>query len=78
MVTDLPFIGREDERSQRIGGRAAMWAYTSLSALLSAIIVIHVVENGFTNLEAISLEITGFVLGWVVYFGTGLYYTRKM
>ena len=77
-MSDLPFIGREDERSQKIGGRAAMWAYTALSALLLAIIVMHAVENGFTNLGAIRLEIAGFVLGWVVYFGTGLYYTRKM
>jgi len=77
-MSDLPFIGREDERSQKIGGRAAMWAYTALSALLLAIIVMHAVENGFTNLGAIRLEIAGFVLGWVVYFGTGLYYTQKM
>ena len=77
-MPDLPFIGREDERSQKIGGRAAMWAYTALSALLLAIIVMHAVENGFTNLGAIRLEIAGFVLGWVVYFGTGLYYTQKM
>ncbi|MFC6906983.1 hypothetical protein [Halalkalicoccus tibetensis] len=77
-MSDLPFIGREDERSQKIGGRASMWAYIALSALLLAIIVMHVVENGFTNLGAISLEITGFVLGWVVYFGMGLYYTRAM
>ncbi|ADJ14204.1 hypothetical protein C497_15228 [Halalkalicoccus jeotgali B3] len=55
-----------------------MWAYIALSALLLAIIVMHVVENGFTNIGAISLEITGFVLGWVVYFGMGLYYTRAM
>jgi len=77
-MSDLPFIRREDERSRKIGGRAAMLAYTALSSLLLAIVVIHVVENGFTNLGAISLEITGFVLGWVVYFGAGLYYTRKM
>ena len=77
-MSDLPFIRREDERSQKIGGRAAMWAYTALSALLLAIIVVHAVKNGFTNLGAIRLEIAGFVLGWVVYFGTGLYYTQKM
>ncbi|MFD1570416.1 hypothetical protein [Halorubrum laminariae] len=77
-MSDLPFIGREDERSQKIGGRAAMLAYTALSALLLAIIVMHIIENGFTNLGAIRLEIAGFVLGWIVYFGAGLYYTRKM
>lgn len=77
-MSGLPFIGREDERSQRIGGRAAMWAYTALSALLLAVVVMHVVEHGFTNLGAVSLEIAGFVLGWVVYFGMGLYYTRAM
>ena len=77
-MSDLPFIGREDERSQKIGGRASMWAYITLSALLGSIIVEHVVSNGFTNLGSIRLEIAGFVLGWAVYFGTGLYYTRKM
>jgi len=77
-MSNLPFIRREDERSQKIGGRAAMWAYIALSTLFLAIIVVHVVENGFTNLGAISLEIAGFVLGWVVYFGMGLYYTRSM
>lgn len=77
-MSDLPFIGREDERSQKIGGRAAMWAFIALSSLLSAVIVMHVVENGFTNLGAIRLEIAGFVLGWAIYFGTGLYYTRAM
>ena len=76
-MAEVPFIGREDERSQKIGGRAAMWAYISLSALLLAIIVMHVVERGFTNLGAVRLEIAGFVLGWVVYFGAGLYYTRR-
>ena len=77
-MSDLPFIGKEDERSQKIGWRAGMWAYIALSALLLAIIVMHVVENGFTNLGAISFEIAGFVLGWVVYVGMGLYYTRTM
>lgn len=55
-----------------------MWAFTALSALLLAVIVAHVVENGFTNLGAVRLELAGFVLGWLVYFGTGLYYTRTM
>ena len=77
-MSDLPFVEKEDERSQKIGGRAAMWAYTALSALLLSIIVIHIIERGFTNLGAVRLEIAGFVLGWVVYFGTGLYYTRKI
>ena len=77
-MSDLPFVEKEDERSQKIGGRAAMWAYTALSTLLLSIIVMHAVENGFTDLGAIRLEIAGFVLGWVVYFGMGLYYTQKM
>lgn len=77
-MSNFPFIGRDDERSQKIGGRAAVWAFTVLSAFLLAIIVKHAVENGFTNLGAVRLEIAGFVLGWVVYFGMGLYYTRTM
>ncbi len=77
-MSKVPFIGTEDSRSKEIGGRAAMWAYTALSALLLAVIVLHVLENGFANLGAIRLEIAGFVLGWVVYFGMGLYYTRTM
>lgn len=77
-MAEIPFIGREDERSQIIGGRAALWAFTTLSAFLLAIIVMHVVENGFTNLGAVRPEFAGFVLGWVVYFGMGLYYTPTM
>lgn len=75
-MADVPLIGKADERSRKIGGRAAMWAYATLSAVLLAIVVTHVVENGFTNLGAVRLELAGFVLGWVVYFGTGLYYAR--
>lgn len=75
-MANVPLLGNEDERSRKIGGRAAVWAYTTLSAVLLAIVVTHVVENGFTNLGAVRLELAGFVLGWVVYFGTGLYYAR--
>lgn len=53
-----------------------MNAYVALSALLLGIVVRHVVVNGFTNLSAVSFEMKAFVLGWVVYFGSGLYYTR--
>ena len=65
-------------------GGAPPWFHTTSKQTLPLtrcdrlIIVEHVVGNGFTNLGSIRLEIAGFVLGWVVYSGTGLYYTRKM
>lgn len=77
-MVEIPFAGTEDERSREIGWRAATNAYIALSALLLAIVVRHVVANGFTDIGAVGLEIAGFVLGWLIYFGTGLYYTRTM
>lgn len=71
-------MGNADERSQMIGGQAAAWAYMFLSALLLSVVVKHIVVNGFTNLGAVRLELAGFVLGLIVYFGVGLYYTRTM
>jgi hypothetical protein len=77
-VVDLPLIGREDERAREVGRRAGTNAFIALSALLLAIVVRHVTVNGLGTVDAVSFEIGALVLGWAVYVGTGIYYTRAM
>lgn len=74
--TDLPYVDVEDERSRAIGNRSGRNAFVAVSALLLAAIVVHLLEHGLANLGAVSFELGGFLLGWLVYAGSGVYYTR--
>jgi uncharacterized membrane protein len=74
----LPFVGIEDERSQQIGGKAAMNAFSGVLVLVAIVISFHVAQNGVSDLAAVQTEIAALVVGCTLYFGTGLYYTRKM
>lgn len=77
-MVDISLVGREDERSRRIGGRASMWAFTAISALLLSVVVQHAFVNGLGDLGAVSFELAALAFGWAVYVCTGLYYTRTM
>ena len=77
-MADLPLVGREDERTREVGRRAGTNAFVALSALFIAIVVQHVLVDGFGSLNAVSFEISALILGWAVYVGTGIYYTRTM
>lgn len=69
-------LGREDERSRTIGRRAGTNAFIALAGLLLAQVVAHVVTSGLANLAAVGDEVALVLVGFAVYVGTGLYYTR--
>lgn len=77
-MVDIPLVATDDERSRKVGQKSATNAYIVLSALLLAIVVQHVVVNGFADWSTVRLELIGFALGLVVYIASGLYYTRTM
>jgi hypothetical protein len=69
-------LGPEDERSRTIGRRAGTNAFVVLAGLLLAEVVATLVTTGLANLGAVGDEFALVLVGFAVYFGTGLYYTR--
>jgi hypothetical protein len=75
-VFETGLFGPEDERSRTIGRRAATNAFVVLTGLLLAEVVAHLLTSGLANLGAVGYEFALVVVGFAVYAGTGLYYTR--
>lgn len=67
-----------DERTLEIGRRSSQTAFIALSALLLSVVVAHIYQHGLEDFQTVRFEFLAFLLGQVVYFGSGQYYERVM